>query len=67
MSWFSREVKNPAFRRSLVETTMYRFKTIFGGGLSSRKFDNQVTEAQVKGSLLNWMTPLGMPNSHCVG
>ena len=54
-------------RRSLVETTMYRFKTIFGGGLSSRKFDNQVTEAQVKGSLLNWMTQLGMPNSHCVG
>ncbi|MBD1914003.1 transposase [Leptolyngbya sp. FACHB-16] len=31
-------------RRSIAETTMFRFKTIFGGNLSARKFDNQAVE-----------------------
>ncbi|MEO1299121.1 MAG: IS5 family transposase [Cyanobacteria bacterium J06636_16] len=31
-------------RRSLAETTMFRFKTIFGGKVRSRGFDNQATE-----------------------
>lgn len=32
------------YRRPLAETTMSRFKTIFGGTLCSRKFDNQAVE-----------------------
>ncbi|MHC5721512.1 MAG: IS5/IS1182 family transposase, partial [Nostoc sp.] len=35
-------------RRSLAETTMFRFKAIFGGNLSTRKFDNQAAELLVK-------------------
>lgn len=31
-------------RRSLAETTMFRFKMIFGSKLRSRKFDNQAVE-----------------------
>ena len=54
-------------KRSLVETYMYRFKKIFGGELSSRKFENQVIEAQIKGSMMNRMTHLGMPDSSPVG
>jgi hypothetical protein len=51
-------------RRSLVETHMYRFKTILGQRLSSRKFNNQVCEVKVKTLILNKMTALGMPVSH---
>ena len=35
-------------RRSLVETTMYRMKTIFGGKLKNRKMCNQRTEVAAK-------------------
>ena len=35
-------------RRSLAETTMFRFKTSFGGNLSARKFDNQAVELFIK-------------------
>lgn len=40
-------------RRSLAETAMYRFKTIFGGKLSSRLFKNQSAEAKIKCGILN--------------
>lgn len=48
-------------KRSVVETHMFRLKTIFGEKLSSRKFENQVTEARIRTSILNQMTNLGMP------
>jgi len=51
-------------KRSLVETAIFRFKTIFGDKLSSRQFKNQQTEALFKAHLLNKMTLLGMPNSY---
>lgn len=51
-------------RRSLVETQMMRVKTIFGSGLSSRRFQNQATEMRVRCMALNRMTRLGMPDSH---
>lgn len=50
--------------RSLVETHMYRHKTILGDRLSSRKFENQKTEGKIKCSILNKMTALGMPESY---
>jgi len=48
-------------KRSLAETAMFRFKTIFGGELMSRTFDNQAVEALIKCRALNIMTSLGMP------
>lgn len=50
--------------RSLVETTMFRYKTIFGANLRSRSWENQQVEAIVKCLSLNDMTKLGMPVGH---
>lgn len=54
------------YRRSLVETAMMRVKTIFGSGLSSRRFQNQGTEMRVRCVALNRMTGLGMPESYAI-
>ena len=53
-------------RRSLAETTMFRFKTIFGGNLSSRKFDNQAVELFIKCAALNRMIQICKPDSYVV-
>jgi Transposase DDE domain len=50
-------------RRSLSETAMMRFKTIFGANLYSRIFEKQKTEAAIKVKCLNKMTRIGMPIS----
>ena len=47
--------------RSLVETTMFRFKTIFGDRINARKFANQITEFNIKARMLNIFHQLGMP------
>lgn len=51
-------------RRSLAETMMFRFKTIFGDTCSRRTFDNQATELLLACAALNRMTHLGMPDSY---
>ena len=51
-------------KRSVIETLMFRFKTIMGGDLRSRIWQNQVTEAMIKLQALNKMTELGMPKSY---
>ncbi|MBL1209358.1 IS5 family transposase [Geminocystis sp. GBBB08] len=53
-------------RRSISETTMFRLKTIFGGKLSSRDFDNQAVELFVKCLLLNKMIQIAKPDSYIV-
>lgn len=53
-------------RRSLAETTMFRLKTIFGGKLLSRSFDNQVVELFLQCAALNRMIGLGKPDSYLV-
>jgi hypothetical protein len=53
-------------RRSLAETAMFRFKTIFGDHLNAREAKRQKTEARVKCAALNRMTRLGMPDSYRV-
>jgi hypothetical protein len=53
-------------RRSLAETTMFRFKTSFGGTLRRRLFDNQAVELFLKCAALNRMIQLGKPNSYKV-
>lgn len=51
-------------RRSLSETTMFRFKIIFGNTCSRRTFDNQASELLLACAALNRMTHLGMPDSY---
>jgi len=53
-------------RRSLAETVVFRFKTIFGNTLSTRTLSRQVTEVRIKSAALNRMTRLGMPDSYRV-
>lgn len=52
--------------RSLAETTMFRFKTIFGDRLSARLLATQITQALICCAALNRMTHLGMPDSYKV-
>lgn len=58
--------ENGYHRRSLAETTMFRFKQIFGDNLHAILFENQIVEAFVKCNALNKMTALGMPDSYAV-
>jgi Transposase DDE domain len=51
-------------RRSISETTMFRFKQIFGDNLHAIIFESQATEAFIKCNVLNKMTSLGMPESY---
>ncbi len=53
-------------RRSLAETSVFRFKTLFGGQLAARTFESQLVEARIKCRALNIMTQLGMPISERV-
>lgn len=50
-------------KRSLVETSMFRIKTLLGTRLSTRKFENQKIEAAIWCNIINQMTRLGMPLS----
>ncbi len=54
-------------RRSLAETTMMRFKAIFGERLQTRRIENQFKELLLKTAILNRMTHLGMPDTIKVG
>jgi len=60
MGWQRRSGYN---RRSLVETAVYRYKTIINRRLQARTLPNQRTEARIGCSVLNRMTHLGMPTS----
>ena len=42
-------------RRRIAETAMYRFKTLLGDRLRSRKFENQWAEVLIKVNILNQM------------
>lgn len=53
-------------QRSLVETTMFRMKTIFGDHLSTRLLSTQRTQAIIRCRALNIMTRQGMPDSYKV-
>jgi transposase len=48
-------------RRSLIETAMFRYKTIVGRRLHTRTLPNQRTEARIGCNILNRMTGLGTP------
>ena len=50
-------------KRSIAETTMFRYKTIIGEKLKSRTFERQTTEIKIGCKILNIMTLAGMPES----
>ena len=58
MGWQRRSGYN---RRSLVETAMYRYKTIIGRQLLARTLSSQQVEAKIGCNVLNRMTSFGMP------
>ena len=51
-------------RRSLIETSFGRLKTIFGNTLSARQFESQANELFLRCAVLNRMTQQGMPQSY---
>lgn len=53
-------------RRSLAETTMFRFQASFSSKAFSRLFDNQSTELKLKCKALNKMIQLAKPQSYLV-
>ncbi len=53
-------------RRSLAETTMFRFKVIFGGQVRSRNFDNQAVELFLQCAALNRMIQVAKPQSEVI-
>ena len=54
-------------RRSLVETAMYRYKTIIGRRLLARTLSSQQVEAKIGCNVLNRMTSFGMPATIRIG
>jgi transposase len=54
-------------RRSLVETAMYRYKTINGRRLLARSLSSQQVEAKVGCNVLNRITSFGMPATIRIG
>jgi hypothetical protein len=53
-------------RRSLVETAIFRLKTIFSDRLRARELERQRTEVMIRCRALNRMTELGMPESYAM-
>lgn len=53
-------------KRSLVETSISRFKRLFTGEFRSRKISTQKAELYAKSLVMNKMTSLGMPESTCI-
>lgn len=50
-------------KRSLVETAMFRYKTLISPRMRARTFTAQKVEARVAGFVINRMTQCGMPSS----
>jgi len=48
-------------RRSLAETSIFRFKQLFGNNIRGRRIETQRAEIRAKCQALNIMTELGMP------
>ena len=53
-------------KRSMVENTVYRYKTIIGRSMRSRTFDGQRAEVRMACTILNSMIRFGMPDRYRV-
>jgi hypothetical protein len=58
--------ENNYHRRSLIETMMFRMKTIFGDQMRSRSFENQRTGLLVRCYAMNKINSLGLPMSEAI-
>ncbi len=54
-------------KRSKVETTFYRYKTVMGPAMRARALASQRVEARIGCKILNTMTALGMPDGEMIG
>ncbi len=54
---------NNYHRRSLIETMMFRMKTVFGDQMRSRSFENQKTDLLIRCYAMNKINSLGLPVS----
>ena len=54
-------------KRSKVETTFHRYKTIVGPAMRARGLASQRVEAKIGCGILNAMTALGMPDGEMIG
>jgi hypothetical protein len=54
-------------KRSMVENTVCRYKTLIGRAMRSRTLRGQRVEARIGCRILNTMAALGMPESRRVG
>jgi hypothetical protein len=61
--WYARSGYS---RRSMVESAVYRYKTIIGRRMRSRGVAGQRVEVKLACGILNTMTELGMPESYRV-
>ena len=57
---------NNYHKRSLVETMMFRMKTIFGDQMRSRTMENQRTDLLIRCYAINKMNSLGLPISEAI-
>ena len=57
---------NNYHRRSLIETMMWRMKTIFGDEMRSRLFKNQRTDLLIRCYAMNKINELGLPVSQAI-
>lgn len=57
------KVENNYHRRSLVETAMFRMKTLFTDQIRSKCFENQRTDLLIRCRAINEINRLGMPLS----
>lgn len=55
--------QNNYHQRSLVETMMSRMKSIFGDQMSSRNYENQLTDLLIRCRIINQMNQMGLPKS----
>ena len=54
-------------KRSKIETTFYRYKTLLGPAMRARGLASQRVEARIGCKILNTMTALGLPCSEMIG
>ena len=57
------EKRSGYHRRSLVENTMYRYKTLTGNRLLARCIGSQATEGAIRVGIMNHMATLARPQS----
>ena len=57
------KIQSGYHRRSISETTFFRWKTILGDKMYARKVENQITEAAIKSAILNRFIQVAKPIS----